>query len=97
MCKKETAAAKNAGETKLNNDVELGKAIAILHEYRDLRNAGYGHEGAIEDIATADRPTPLDMTYSQINSFVLEVVYGIDIERCRKDRKYYNKCLEKCK
>ena len=29
MCKKETAAAKNAGETKLNNDVEFGKGNKI--------------------------------------------------------------------
>lgn len=83
--------------TKQQVEVEqFRKEITILREYRWCRNNGFGHSGAVHDIATADRPKSLDMTEQEIDAFVLKVVYDIDIDRCRKDKDYFKQCLEMC-
>ena len=65
---------------------QFEKELTILNEYNWCRKKGFGHDGAIHDIATADRPKPLDMTEQEINEFVLK--------RCRKDRNYLKECLK---
>lgn len=74
---------------------QFEKELTILNEYNWCRKHGFGHYGAIHDIATSDRPFPLDMTENEIDKFVLKTVYHIDIERCRKDRNYFKECLKK--
>ena len=41
---------------------QFEKELTILNEYKWCRKHGFGHYGAIHDIATSDRPVPLDMT-----------------------------------
>lgn len=77
-----------------NTKDQFEKELTILNEYNWLRKHRFGHYGAIHDIATSDRPVPLDMTEQEINEFVLKTVYHIDVERCRKDRNYLKECLK---
>ena len=72
------------------------KEMTILREYKWCRKNGFGHVGAVHDIATADRPKSLDMTEHEIDAFVLKAVYDIDIERCQKDKEYFKECLGMC-